>query len=104
MQFSIIALILSAALAVSAAPAPVTNAESLAPNVLSKRTCGTLTGTKLKVCQEVCKVACTAITLGVARAACKAACDAPVRAVEEEADEKFATHSVAHKICDAAPC
>lgn len=58
MQFSIIALILSAALVVSAAPAPVTNAENLAPNVLSKRTCGTLTGTALKVCQDACKVTC----------------------------------------------
>ena len=80
MQFSIIAIVLSAAFA-AAAPAPAAAASA----ELSKRTCGTLSGTALKVCQDACKVTCDAATGGLARKLCKAACDAgplKVRTVE----------------------
>ncbi|KAJ5029038.1 hypothetical protein J3E73DRAFT_366406 [Bipolaris maydis] len=74
MQFTTINLLLCAALTVSAAPGP---------DLLSKRTCGTLTGTELKVCQDACKVTCDAIKSVVAKELCKDACDLPPLARRE---------------------
>ena len=112
MQFSIIAIVLSAAFA-AAAPAPAAAASA----ELSKRTCGTLSGTALKVCQDACKVTCDAATGGLARKLCKAACDAgPLKVREAEAEAEAATDAeleahidaeltargFGHKVCDAA--
>ncbi|KNG46354.1 hypothetical protein DDE82_001078 [Stemphylium lycopersici] len=91
MQFSTIVLVLSAAFAVSAAPAP---------DAIVKRTCGTLTGTALKVCQDACKATCTIGTLGIARKACKAACDAgPINIIPRDAEAAPAPEALAKRTC-----
>ncbi|KZM22738.1 uncharacterized protein EKO05_0004587 [Ascochyta rabiei] len=109
MQFSIIALILSAAVAVSASPTPVTSGENLGPHELAKRTCGTLTGIKLRICQEACKATCTIGTLGFARKLCEKACEAgPLKARHVEGEEEELTavedldaRNLRHKFCHA---
>lgn len=53
MQFSTIALLFCAAFTVSAAPGA---------EMLAKRSCGTLTGTALQVCQDACKATCVSNT------------------------------------------
>ncbi|PVH82733.1 hypothetical protein DL98DRAFT_586325 [Cadophora sp. DSE1049] len=59
--------------AVAAIPAPVAEGE----NFIEKRTCGTLSGTALEICQTACKGACTLISAGLASSLCEKACDAP---------------------------
>ena len=57
MQFFTIATVLfTVASGVMAAPAP--SSESMEPFRLHARTCGTLTGKPLQLCQGACKAAC----------------------------------------------
>ncbi|KAF7586442.1 hypothetical protein BBP40_008905 [Aspergillus hancockii] len=68
---------------------------TMEPGSLAKRTCGTLTGEKLKICQDACKAVCEASTAGLAKAACTKACDAgPLK--------REAEPGVGHEVCDAA--
>ncbi|RDW56895.1 hypothetical protein BP5796_12962 [Coleophoma crateriformis] len=57
-----------------AAPAPAPF--PLESGAIYKRTCGTLTGTALTVCQEACKAVCDVATVGIAKTACENACTA----------------------------
>ncbi|KAG4435100.1 hypothetical protein IFR05_009409 [Cadophora sp. M221] len=59
--------------AVAAIPAPAAEGEF----IIAKRTCGTLKGTALEICQNACKGACTLISVGLASSLCEKACDAP---------------------------
>ncbi|EOA88390.1 hypothetical protein ACJQWK_01449 [Exserohilum turcicum] len=93
MQFTTIALLFSAAFTVSAAPGPDT---------LAKRSCWTLTGNELKICQDACKVTCDVATGGIARKLCKAACDAPpLKARDNEVvADAIDARGIGKKICD----
>ncbi|KAA8612350.1 Dimer-Tnp-hAT multi-domain protein [Pyrenophora tritici-repentis] len=80
MQFSIIAIVFAATFA-AATPNPGA--------MMTKRTCGTLTGTPLKVCQTACKATCTVATAGIASTLCNAACTAgPLKRDLEAGDEE----------------
>ncbi|KAF4626501.1 hypothetical protein G7Y89_g11657 [Cudoniella acicularis] len=49
-------------------------ANEASASVIEKRTCGTLKGTALTICQKACEAACDAGTGGLARTLCKKAC------------------------------
>ncbi|KAB8223213.1 hypothetical protein BDV33DRAFT_189107 [Aspergillus novoparasiticus] len=66
---------------------------------LAKRTCGTLIGEKLNICQEACKALCSAGTAGIASGLCEKACDlGPLK--REAAPEP--EPSFGQKACDVA--
>ncbi|EFQ88016.1 hypothetical protein P3342_006164 [Pyrenophora teres f. teres] len=97
MQFSIIAIVFAATFA-AATPSPDSA-------MLAKRTCGTLTGTPLKVCQTACKATCTLATAGIASTLCNTACEAgplKVRDIEDdnEEDDEDNTLTIAARSAD----
>ncbi|KAJ5203076.1 hypothetical protein N7449_005155 [Penicillium cf. viridicatum] len=68
---------------------------------LVKRTCWTLTGEKLKVCQDVCKAACLVGTAGIAKEACDKACDlGPLKAREAAPEDSSFGKSACNIACD----
>ncbi|KAJ5926715.1 hypothetical protein N7516_008488 [Penicillium verrucosum] len=69
---------------------------------LAKRTCWSLTGDKLKVCQQVCKAACTVGTADIAKEACDKACDLGPLKAREAAPEVEADSSFGNKACNIA--
>ncbi|KAB8234275.1 hypothetical protein BDV23DRAFT_180630 [Aspergillus alliaceus] len=69
---------------------------------LAKRTCWSLTGEKLKLCQEACKAACTVGTAGLAMEACEKACDLGPLKTREAAPEAEADPSFGNKACNVA--
>ncbi|KOC11154.1 hypothetical protein AFLA70_191g002421 [Aspergillus flavus AF70] len=91
MQFKLFVAPLLVALAMAA--------PSFEDGHLAKRTCGTLTGEKLKICQEACKAICSAGTAGIASGLCEKACDlGPLK--REAAPEP--EPSFGQKACDVA--
>ncbi|KAF7629531.1 hypothetical protein AFLA_013245 [Aspergillus flavus NRRL3357] len=91
MQFKLFVAPLLVALAMAA--------PSFEDGHLAKRTCGTLTGEKLKICQEACKAICSAGTAGIASGLCEKACDlGPLkRKAAPEPEPSFG-----QKACDVA--
>ena len=84
MQFSIVAIVIAA-----------TFAAANPTSMMAKRTCGTLTGTALSICQTACKVTCEAATVGIASGLCQKACDAgPLRVRDSEEDEEDSTLTI----------
>lgn len=65
--FTIATLLFTAASGVMGAPAPAPVSSSAEPSHLQARTCGTLTGKPLEVCQGVCKAACVSFPLSSPR-------------------------------------
>ena len=76
MQFSTIAIVFAA-----------TFAAANPTNMVAKRTCGTLTGTPLQLCQEACKATCTVATAGLAKTLCEKACDLGPLRVRDFSDD-----------------
>ncbi|KAF8857921.1 hypothetical protein BDZ45DRAFT_743928 [Acephala macrosclerotiorum] len=73
MRFNVLATL---TLLVAASSAIPTTELALAAGSIEKRTCGTLTGTPLTVCQTACKALCDTVTAALAKTLCQDACDA----------------------------
>ncbi|OJJ65693.1 hypothetical protein ASPBRDRAFT_489220 [Aspergillus brasiliensis CBS 101740] len=81
MQYKLLIAPLLVAMAVAAPALEEVNGH------LAKRTCWTLTGEELKICQDACKAACIVGTAGIAKEACDKACDlGPLKAREAAAE------------------
>ncbi|CZR62224.1 uncharacterized protein PAC_12121 [Phialocephala subalpina] len=73
MRFNVLATL---TLLVAASSAVPTTELAPAAGAIEKRTCGTLTGTALSICQTACKAVCDTVTATLAKTLCEKACDA----------------------------
>ncbi|RMZ71917.1 hypothetical protein GMOD_00009275 [Pyrenophora seminiperda CCB06] len=95
MQFTIITIIAAAATFATANPT----------SMMVKRTCGTLTGTPLQICQAACTITCEAATAGLAKTLCTKACElGPLRRdiESEEEDDDASVLTIDARDADAA--
>ncbi|TVY52558.1 hypothetical protein LSUE1_G009796 [Lachnellula suecica] len=63
-------------LIVAVSAVPTLNNTAIEEATIEKRTCGSLSGTALKVCQDACVATCTVVSAGIAATLCYKACKA----------------------------